>query len=297
MDADEVAVSPPERLRVMLLGDGRRLAWSEWGPADGRPLLFCSGAGMSGWIGFGAGDLPELGMRLLAPDRPGLGRSDPHPAKTLSSWADDVRELIAEEGLRDPLAVGFSQGGPFALALAGKRLVRAVAIVSGQDDLSHPRLRPHLDPAVAAMVEAARSAPESFEAQVAASATPDWLWKLILETSCEQDRALYRSEPFGSAFERSLREGFARGAAGYARDLAIALGPWPTDPERIEVPVDLWYGARDTSPVHSPDFGVTLASRIPTASLILDPQEGGSILWTRSRDILRSLEERAPARA
>jgi hypothetical protein len=54
--------------------------------------------------------------------------------------------------------------------------------------------------------------------------------------------------------------------------------------------VDLWYGAQDTSPVHSPDFGATLAARLPRATRTVDPGEGGSILWTRARDILARLE-------
>jgi len=55
------------------------------------------------------------------------------------------------------------------------------------------------------------------------------------------------------------------------------------------VPVDLWYGGCDTSPGHSPDFGKTLASRLKNASYTLDPGEGGSILWRKSRGILAKL--------
>ncbi|HEX8539949.1 MAG TPA: alpha/beta hydrolase, partial [Cystobacter sp.] len=50
------------------------------------------------------------------------------------------------------------------------------------------------------------------------------------------------------------------------------------------------YGGLDTSTVHSPDFGATLAARLPSATLTVDPHEGGSILWTRARDILVRLK-------
>jgi pimeloyl-ACP methyl ester carboxylesterase len=82
---------------------------------------------MGSSLGFGATHLPALGLRLLAIDRPGLGQSDPHPNKTLSSWVDDVRELIHIRNLHPVLTVGFSQGAPFAFALAEARLVEAVA--------------------------------------------------------------------------------------------------------------------------------------------------------------------------
>ena len=69
------------------------------------------------------------------------------------------------------------------------------------------------------------------------------------------------------------------------------MSPWPLDPADIEVPVDLWYGTRDASPVHSPDFGETLARRITGARRHLLPDEGSAILWTRAGDIVEALLE------
>jgi pimeloyl-ACP methyl ester carboxylesterase len=288
-----VGVTPPERQTTLRLNDGRSLAWSEWGPANGLPVLFCTGAAMSGSLGFGTDALADLGMRLLAIDRPGLGASTPHPGKTFASWVEDVRQLLTAHGLRDVTAVGFSQGAPFALALAGRGLVKAVAIVSGQDDLAWPSFAPRLHPDVAAMVRAARQDPTGFEQSFSKMATWDGLWQLIIGMSGERDRTLYLGEPFGPAYQRALREGFSQGAQGYARDLVNALGPWLVEPEHINVPVDLWYGGADTSTVHSPDFGATLATRFPRVTHTLEPQEGGSILWTRARDILAGLRRHA----
>ncbi len=248
---------------------------------------------MSGSLGFGMEALPDLRLRLLAIDRPGLGRSDPHPTKTLTSWAADVRELVVALSLTEPLVVGFSQGAPFALALAHAGLARAAAIVAGQDELAHPRVRPRLAPPVAAMVDAVERDATSFEREIARTASSDWLWRVVLEMSSERDRTVYGAEPFAAAYERALREGFTRGAAPYARDLVNALAPWPFTLEDIDVPVDLWYGGQDTSPVHSPDFGATLAERLPRATRVLDAAEGSSILWTRAGDILARLRSHA----
>jgi pimeloyl-ACP methyl ester carboxylesterase len=283
-------VTPPERQAKMQLHDGRMLAWSEWGPVDGLPVLFCTGAGMSGWLGFGASDLPSLGLKLIAIDRPGLGLSDAHPNKTLSSWVDDTREFIQINDLHDVLAVGFSQGAPFAFALAGRNLVKAIAIVSGQDELAHPRVRPLLHPDVERMIAAVQQDAVRFEQHFSQMVTQEGLWQLIIGMSAQRDRALYESDTFSQAYQRALKEGFSQGAQGYARDLVNALGSWPVKLEDITVPVDLWYGGLDTSTVHSPDFGAILASRLPNASHTVDPEEGGSILWTRSWDILAKLK-------
>ena len=91
----------------------------------------------------------------------------------------------------------------------------------------------------------------------------------------------------------SLEEGFMQGSRGYARDLAVTFGRWPFAPESVSVPVDLWYGGLDTSPVHSPDFGATLATRLPAASITVDDAAGGTVLWTRTADILGALNAHA----
>jgi hypothetical protein len=168
--------------------------------------------------------------------------------------------------------------------------VEAIAIVSGQDELAHPHLRPLLHPDVAGMIAAVQQDPVAFEQHFSQIATADGLWQLIIGMSAECDRILYESETFGAAYQRALQEGFSQGAQGYARDLINTFSLWTVKLEDITVPVDLWYGGLDTSTVHSPDFGATLASRLPNASHTINPEEGGSILWTKSRDILAKLK-------
>jgi pimeloyl-ACP methyl ester carboxylesterase len=263
------------------------LAWSSWGPATGRTILFCPGAGTSGSLGFGADHLHDLDVRLIAIDRPGLGRSSPRPDRTLADWCADVAVLV--DGLDDVRVVGFSQGAVFAAALAATGTARAAALVSGQDDLT--AMREHLVPEVRGMVDAVADDPTAFERAVPQWAGPDVLWDLTVSASGPLDAARYTAADFAPAYRAALAEGFAQGPAGYARDLVLALRPWPWPPERIDVPVELWYGAHDASAVHSPDHGRTLAGRFPRGRLHLLPDEGGSLLWTRSRDILAALLE------
>ena len=61
------------------LRDGRRLAYEEHGAPHGTPIVHCHGAPGSrieGEFLFEARLLVELGIRLIVPDRPGIGRSD-----------------------------------------------------------------------------------------------------------------------------------------------------------------------------------------------------------------------------
>lgn len=60
----------------------------------------------------------EAGVRLLAIGPPGLGGSDPLAGYNLRSWARDAIELANQQGIGSFAALGWSWGGPYALALA-----------------------------------------------------------------------------------------------------------------------------------------------------------------------------------
>lgn len=281
----------PQRSGAFTLPDGRCLAWHEWGQANGTPVLFLPGAGMSGRIGFAFEHLDELDIRLIGIDRPGLGDSDPDPYKTLQSVAGDIGAFLAAELATPVRAVGYSQGAPFALALAAQGHVTTLALVAGQDDFAYSQTRALLPDFVAGMCERIGTDPESVATEVG-QASPDWLHGFIIETSHPNDAAFYSAEPFAAAFAAALQAGFAQGSAGYVRDLLIAAGRWPFAVEEIPVPVHLWYGLEDASPVHSPDFGETLSRRLPRATLHQVDGGGGRILWTHGAEILRRLTER-----
>jgi pimeloyl-ACP methyl ester carboxylesterase len=283
-----LGVMAPERLGTVALHDGRGLGWAEWGPETGTPVLLCPGAATSRWLGFGAHVLERLGLRLVSVDRPGLGASSPQPGRRLHDWATDVAHLAEARRLEGLLAVGFSQGAPFALACAAADVVRGVALVSGGDELAHPAFQGRLAPGVAELVALTAQEPERAEVSFS-GLDARRMWDLVVGMSGEADRALYTTPGFAAAYQRALDEGFSQGAAGYARDTVLAMSPWSFAPERLRVPVDLWYGALDTSPVHSPDLGETLARRIPSARHHVLPQVGGALPWTHGESILGAL--------
>ncbi|MEU4426162.1 alpha/beta hydrolase [Actinoplanes sp. NPDC024001] len=271
---------------------GRHLAWAEWGPPDGVPVLFCPGAATGRSLAFGSHLVDGLGVRLLSVDRPGLGGSDPAPGRGLLDFAADVADLVRLRELREVRGVGFSQGTPFLLACAASGILTAAAVVAGTDELAHPSFAAALTPDVTAMVEAVRSDPAAAERFFAGFGDADGFWQRILAMAAGPDRAVYTDPVFEGAYRHAMAEALAPGPAGYARDTVLASARWPFEPAQIRVPVDLWYGAADTSPVHSPDFGASLAARLPHARRHLVPDAGGALLWTHAADILRTLLRR-----
>jgi pimeloyl-ACP methyl ester carboxylesterase len=265
------------------------MAWSEWGPADGAPVLFSPGAATSSSLGFAANALERLGARLIAVDRPGLGGSDAAPDRTLLDGAADVRALAAALSLERPAIVGFSQGAPLALACAAAGAVSAVAVVSGTDELAGPALRGMLPPQIKGQLDLAEADPSAAEA-VFRGMTAAMLIEMV-GGSPEVDLVVYREPAFAAAFAAALDEGFVRGPDGFARDTLLAMHRWPFEPAEIRAPVHLWYGRLDGSPFHSADRGASLARRIPGAACTVIEGAAGAILWTHGAEILAALLE------
>ncbi|SEB83704.1 Pimeloyl-ACP methyl ester carboxylesterase [Streptomyces misionensis] len=289
-----VAVRPPARLGESTLSDGRSFGWAEWGPSDGVPVLLCPGAATSRWLGFGAGVVEALGVRLVSVDRPGLGASTPAPGRTFRDFAGDVRQLCALRGLGRPAVVGNSQGAPFALACAVAGVASALAVVSGADEVAAPQFAPALDAGLRGLVERTARDPAGAE-EFFAGFTAEAMWDMVMAGSAECDLAVYQDPEFAAGYRRALSEAFAQGGAGYARDTVLAMGRWPFALDAITVPVDIWYGERDTG--HSPDNGALLAARVPGARRHVVPEIGGALLWTHAEDILRALLGKAAGAA
>ena len=165
----------------------------------------------------------------------------------------------------------------------------AAAVVSGTDELAHPSCTAALPAEVAAMIDAVRTDPAAAERVFAGYGDADGMWQRILAMSGPADRAVYTDPAFERAYRHAMAEALVPGPAGYARDTVLASSRWPFDPADIRVPVDLWYGVADTSPVHSPDLGETLARRIPAARRHVVADAGGALLWTHADEILRTL--------
>ena len=118
----------------MTLEDGRRLCFDDVGDPDGRPVLYVHGTPDSRRARHPDDTAAAaLGVRLIAVDRPGAGGSDPHPAGTVGSFADDAAALAAHLGITRWGVLAWSAGALFGLAVAARHpaLVDRVGIVAG----------------------------------------------------------------------------------------------------------------------------------------------------------------------
>jgi len=140
-----VRVTPEERFAALAgfpyethrvpVADGLRMAYVETGPADGEPVLLLHGEPT--WSYLYRDVLPVLaaaGLRAIAPDLVGFGRSD-KPAEvadhSYAAHVEWVRALAFDAlGLRDVTIVGHDWGGLIGLRLAAEHTDRVARVVA-----------------------------------------------------------------------------------------------------------------------------------------------------------------------
>src|SRR5450759_1157275 len=99
--------------REIRLRDGRTLAYEEFGNPRGKPISHCHGAPSSrveGRVILNAAAAAELDVRVIVPDRPGMGRSDFQPGRRIVDWPNDVLELASALELETFDVLGSSGG-------------------------------------------------------------------------------------------------------------------------------------------------------------------------------------------
>lgn len=108
----------PER-RCFIVPDGRRLAYREYGDPRGRALVtFHDGLGSSLFPQSVDETSRALGLRVIAPERPGFGGSDARRGYGFASVGRDVCDLLDGLGVERAAFAGQMSGAPFALAAA-----------------------------------------------------------------------------------------------------------------------------------------------------------------------------------
>src|SRR5215510_3859408 len=131
-----------KQFQIHTLPDGRKLAYAEFGKADGFPVLFFHGAPSSRLEPLLIGDeaFAKINLRLISPDRPGMGGSDFQPNRGFSDWTPDVISLVEALGLKEFSILGNSGGGGYAAVCAARipERLHNVVIVSGGWKMNQP---------------------------------------------------------------------------------------------------------------------------------------------------------------
>jgi pimeloyl-ACP methyl ester carboxylesterase len=280
--------------------DGRRVAMHDLtpdAPAGAPVVLLCHAAPGSGAFDPDPAATAAQGIRLVAPDRPGYGGSDPVSGgafATVETAADDaaaVLESVLPPGGTAAVA-GWSAGGRVALALAARRpdLVGRVAVIgtpAPDEDV------PWIPEEKRAGVEALRGAPAEAAHEALTAAFGPVLVALSGDARFglvgidEVDGPVLAEQGVADRVRAMLDEALAQGGAGMVADIAgYTLRPWGFDPADVAAPVLLGYGSADAIG-HA--HGVWWQRALPDARLEMVPGAGHLLVVPFWRRVLTHL--------
>jgi pimeloyl-ACP methyl ester carboxylesterase len=273
--------------------DGRALAWSEVGDPSGSPVVWCHG-GLSGRTdaSFAAPGAEAAGVRLITIDRPGIGESTRRKGRSARDWADDVRGVADALGLDRFGVVGWSGGGPHALACAAKLgdRISATATIGGMEPVRTRADRKALGLRVDRMlIPLARHAPWLARTILGASTrlSPERQKAVLLRALSDADRRVL--EPLGpEEAVGSTVAAAAPGVAGFVDDYRAFGSPdWGFDLSEIAGPVRCWQGVEDAAV--PPAIGRRMAEAIPRGELELVSDAGHFLVVEHGHQVFSRL--------
>lgn len=280
---------------TVTLSDGRVLGFDDVGDPGGTPVLYFHGFGSSRLIrGPDDTTCERLGLRLIAPDRPGIGHSSAQPGRRLIDWPRDVEELADRLGLERFAVLGWSGGAPYALATAWalpQRTLRCT-IVSAPAPLAGVRRAAYLGRTHRAAAHAAGAAPWMIRLAM-------WRWARrqrsdperhldeAIAQMIEADRVVLDDPRLRERMLANVTELYRQGGRGLADEALIIASRWGFPLHELRTPVRLWHG--DADPTVPVAMGHFLAAAIPSCRATFQPGEGHHLLFDRWQEILTEL--------
>ena len=195
----------------------------------------------------------ELGLSIVALDRPGFGGSEWYRERSFQDWADDVVTVADHLGVQRFGVLGVSGGTPTAIAAAaalGERVTKLV-VVSGMGPLYDRQVLRGMNVGNRALLELGLVVPSVAKLSIAVIARA-WrrfpvlaaVWFGTLLPSV--DRVIVRRREIGVLFARNLKEALSQGGRGVVTEFGLLLTDWSGLLEQVCVPTEIWHGDADT---------------------------------------------------
>ncbi|MDX2358814.1 alpha/beta fold hydrolase [Dietzia sp. PP-33] len=244
--------------KIVQTDDGRSLEVLDTGPQDGFPLVYHHGT-PQGAVPFRILERAAagLGLRVISYSRPGYGSSSPRPnGATTAQVADDAADtqaVLDHLGIDEFLTIGWSGGGPRALACAallpGRCLAAACCVGIAPADEYDGDIRDGMAEenveeytAVFAGVEALEEFLKTQTGLFTVSA--DEVAVGLGALAPPVDRAALTGELAGY-LAASVNAAGRQGIVGWRDDDLTHTRPWGFDLAEIRVPVAIWQGRLD----------------------------------------------------
>ncbi len=296
----DITTSLPEG--NITLRDGRQLAYAEYGDPQGKPIFFFHGTPGSRLFHHpDASIAASAGARIIAVDRPGFGRSDFKPGRTLLDWPNDVVQLADALNIDRFAVVGYSGGGAYAAVCASSipdRLT-AAGLVSSIAPMDNPEITRGMHGIGHTYFSLERHVPPLAKLGCWLMCTtwrhnPDLYFRAQLNGLRNSEEAQTLLSTMKPMLTSDFQEAVRAGTDGITWDLEILTRPWGFQLHVINADVLLWHGENDTQAPLA--MGKRLAGAIPHCRATFFPGEGHWAIYSHWQEILTALARaKAPA--
>ncbi len=261
--------------------NGRTLEVATMGNPSGASIYFHHGTpGSTRLLKTLSALIERTNLFFITTSRAGYGNSTRHEGRSVGDVVADVRAVMRALDRGRYGVMGWSGGGPHALACAaldplclGAWSIAGVAPIDADINWTEGMGPENLEEF--ALAQAGGPVYEAHIAQAGAafgSATKDTIVELFGELLSEPDRRIFASDEVRAEHAEAMSFAFANGASGLLDDDQAFMKPWGFDVASIDVPVSIWYGDADL--MVPPTHGSWLVGAIRSAQEHRYPSEG-----------------------
>ena len=270
------SVDDPRHNQLVELSTGDRLGFAEFGDSTGTPVVLLHNVSGSRFqIPVPEAMIQNQGLRLIVPDRFGVGLSDWPADHSLQAFARAMTGLLDHLGLSRVKLIGTSVGAIYALACVHYHPQRydRLALISPMVELTSEADLEYINEDMRGLIRLARRSPLLLRlfSKLMTRGTPTRFFDRRIENLPLADQRLYIDTGFYEMSLFAMRENLRNGVDPMVNDFLHLAGTWPGELQQIEVPTQCWHGALDiTSPVTAVR---RFAAKLPDCELIVLPDE------------------------
>jgi pimeloyl-ACP methyl ester carboxylesterase len=255
----------------IILSDGRRLSFAEFGDRQGTPVFYFHG-------------FPGSRLEAKLAEKISL---DTHVRFI------DVSELADAMGIDRFSILGVSGGGPYAAACACKipHRLDTVGIICGMGPVDVPGLMRDMPWMHRQGLRLAGRSPTIAAALYPFAAFffrnyPERMLSILSAKVAEPDKIALKNTELINVLSASFREAFRSSLMWPASDVVLYSRPWGFLLKDINIAVHLWHGEKDW--IVPPEIGRYMAQAIPDCRATFYPDEGHfSLILNRIEEILK----------
>ena len=283
----------------IILSDGRVLGYAEYGDSLGFPVFYFHGGQESRRSSiFMDSTAKKLKIRLISPDRPGVGISTYQVNRQFLDWGNDILELADSLGLIKYSVFGLSGGAPHVLAciISDSSRIENASIISGATPYDYrgtlkgmwvPVILIHWFASWKKDKQLRKFIQNDFDELVS---KPEKRIKQFQKYLPKPDKQLMTDHPdYAWEFINGSIESYRQGIDGVVQEWKLYVADWQMDLSKIYFPLALWYGENDKmAPYHRGNY---YKNTLPNSTLKVISNEGHfSLIRNHLEEILMELK-------